>query len=532
MLSNAQQAIQTARRHLTKLEWKEAVQALGPLTAQKKPDPEALFLMGAAQEGLKNMPLAAEYARRAVRTFEHPEALLLLARVERFRGNTDEALRLADKLITKNAKAFPARLVKASALEAAGRFDEAREVVEPMLAEVREKGGHHLLGVLVEWSKLLVQFKRYDEAVEAIDESVALPHCDDEVRRSQYHLRAKALDRAKDYKGSWESAVKANSYFKVPYDPSLYDEQVSVLIENWSAERMAKFPISKCDSPVPVFVAGMPRSGTSLIDQIIDAHPLAAGVGELTNIEMFASELSKHYNPDIEPPECFGRMRDDQWTKAARDYVRYIKKLSPEGAERVVNKSLGNYKLVGLLARLFPNTKIIHAIRDPRDVAISCFMGGFNNNFHAYTTQVDWVAHNWAHSVRLMNHWKKTLDVPILDVHYERLVSDPETEFPRLIEFLGLDWDEKCFEFHKTKRTVRTLSYDQVNRPIYTSSKGRHANYAEFIEGIEFPPYDPFSDDPFQGMDEYIERLAEARRAAAAADEPLPAAPPAEPDAG
>lgn len=238
-----------------------------------------------------------------------------------------------------------------------------------------------------------------------------------------------------------------------------------------------------------MFVAGMPRSGTSLIDQIIDAHPKAAGVGELASIEAFARQLTQTYDPSKDPPACFGHLQERAWTRVANKYVREITRLAPPGAQRIVNKALGNNKLVGLLARLFPETRIIHAIRDPRDVAVSCFMGGFNNRLHAWTTRIDWVARAWDQSMRMMEHWKQTLDVPILDVHYEKLVNDPDREFPRIIEFLGLDWDDHCMEFHKSRRTVRTLSYDQVNRPLYTSSAGRHKHYTRQIEGIEFPKY-------------------------------------------
>ena len=173
--------------------------------------------------------------------------------------------------------------------------------------------------------------------------------------------------------------------------------------------------------------------------------------------------------------------------------MRDLKKRAPEGAERVVNKALGNNKLVGLIARLFPKTRIIHAVRDPRDVAVSCFMGGFNHAVHPWTTRFEWIAEAWKQSYRMMQHWKDTLDVPILEVHYERLVGDPENEFPRLIEFLGLEWDDKCMEFHKSRRTVRTLSYDQVNRPLYKTSAGRHKNYEQWFGDAKFPHYDPWA---------------------------------------
>jgi len=142
------------------------------------------------------------------------------------------------------------------------------------------------------------------------------------------------------------------------------------------------------------------------------------------------------------------------------------------------------------LRSFLPGTPHILMIRDPRDVAVSCFMGGFKQQAFAWTHRFEDIAHAWGQSRRVMEHWERTLDIPILEVRYERLVAEPETEFPRIIEFLGLEWDDACREFHTSKRTVRTLSYDQVNRPLYTSSIARHRNYAQWLKGIEFPAYE------------------------------------------
>ncbi|MCW5777375.1 MAG: sulfotransferase [Phycisphaeraceae bacterium] len=367
-------------------------------------------------------------------------------------------------------------------------------MIEPMLDPASNGGREAEAPLRFEWAKLLVHAKRHEEAI-ALLEGILLEPQPDGFRQVVLHLLAKARDRMGDYRGAYAAAERANRINKLPFSPEVYEQQISMLIENWSRESMAKFPSSSCDSAVPVFVAGMPRSGTSLIDQIIDAHPRAFGVGELATIEDFAQQLAAAWNPDLPPPGCFGRYDSFRWTRAARDYLREVQRLAPK-AERIVNKALGNNKLVGLIARLFPKTRIIHAIRDPRDVAVSCFLGGFNNRLHPWTTQVDWAVSAWVQSMRMMEHWKASLDVPILDVYYENLVRDPETEFPRIIEFLGLEWDDACRDFHQSRRTVRTLSYDQVNRPLYVTSAGRHANYAAFLKDIEFPRYEPKPSTP------------------------------------
>jgi len=489
--SKRQQAVRTLREHLSATRNQEALQSIDDVPDKLQQDPEILFLWSLALERAMMYKQAVEKAQLSYRKHEHPDAMFVLARCYRALGETERCLDWCNRIEKRKPDDETTVYIRAGALEEAGRFDEATALLEPRIDAYAEKGTEIPLGLRLEWSKLLVQNKDYDGAVGMIDGTLASCAMDP-VRNMQFHLKAKACDRKKDFDTAFEAAGAANEIGRIEFDPEIYEQQVTALMEIWSRENMQKFPLSACDSELPVFVAGMPRSGTSLIDQIIDAHPKAAGVGELNSIESFAIKLGQAYDPDLDPPECFGQFDERKWTKVAKDYVREVKRLAPPGTERVVNKALGNNKLVGLITRLFPNTRIIHAIRDPRDVAISCYMGGFNNRLHPWATRIEWAANAWAQSQRMMDHWKDSLDIPILEVHYEKLVTDPENEFPRIIDFLGLEWDERCFEFHKSRRTVRTLSYDQVNRPLYTSSSGRHANYAKHIEGVEFVEYDPF----------------------------------------
>ncbi|MFT5425068.1 MAG: tetratricopeptide (TPR) repeat protein [Phycisphaerales bacterium] len=488
-LSKRARAIPEIRQALSENANAQVVKLITALPPKLQKDPEVLYLHALVMERLGKRPEACRLAERSVAMHPSLECLMILARCSRAAGQTDPALRWCDQAETLAPGNETVAYIRSGVLEEAGRFDEATAVLAPIAASYEGRGDQMPMGLRLEWSKLLVQRKDFDAAIELIDTTVGAPELPPAARSQQLYLKAKALDRKKAYVESWGAAESANEIGQLEFDPELYEEQVSVLMENWSAERMERFPISACESELPVFIAGMPRSGTSLIDQIIDAHPKASGVGELNTVEQFAMQLGAVYDAELEPPACFGKMDAGKWTRAARDYVRQLEKLAEPGVERVVNKALGNNKLVGMIARLFPRTRIIHAIRDPRDVGISCFMGGFNNRMHPWTTRLDWAANAWGQSSRMMQHWKDTLDVPILEVRYEELVRDPETQFPRIIEFLGLEWDEACREFYKSQRTVRTLSYDQVNRPIYTSSAGRHVNYAECIEGVEFPAY-------------------------------------------
>ncbi len=416
---------------------------------------------------------------------------MIMSRVLRARGDTEAALSACDRALRLRPGTMPYLIHRAGTLEEAGRIEEARSTIDPLITDIERHGRQIPAPLRFELAKLLVQEKDYGRAVEVIDAVLSEGSSPAEFCRLAQYLKAKALDRSGSYAEAFAASSAANDIGRIDFDPRLYEQQVGLLISNWSAERLAQFPITSCDDDTPVFIAGMPRSGTSLIDQIIDAHPQASGVGELSTIEAFSAALSRDYHPDLQPPHCFGSNGAHAWNRVARDYLRQVRALAPSGSQRIVNKALGNNKLVGLLARLFPRTRIIHAMRDPRDVAISCYMGGFNNRLHPWTTRLEWAACAWEQSQRLMDHWKSVLDVPILDVKYESLVRAPDEEFPRLVEFLGLEWHPACRDFYKQRRTVRTLSYDQVNRPLYTTSSGRHMNYAARIEGISFPAYDP-----------------------------------------
>jgi tetratricopeptide (TPR) repeat protein len=470
---------------------KEALDLLRPFDLPAAVDGEVELLLALAYESLERPVDALVRAERSLAVKEHPTTLLLLGRLARRAGETDRALEFCGRAAMVDDARPAALLLRIGVLEEAGRIAEARASLDELLHRHRRDPLGPPLPVRIEEAKVLVQEGRRVEAIARIDGLLARHGAGGtqpvEPARSLLYLKAKALDREGRYDEAMEAAQAANDRGRIEFDPRIYEEQVDALIANWSKERMRRFPRSACLDERPIFVAGMPRSGTTLLDQIIDAHPDAAGVGELASIESFALRLSQAYRHDLDPPACFGPFADPAaLTSVADDYVRSISERSPS-ARRIVNKALGNNRLVGLLAVLFPRTRIIHAVRDPRDVAVSCVMGGFNNALYPWTTKLEWVARAWEQSKRLMDHWADALDIEILEVRYERLVTNPDEEFPRLVSFLGLPWDERCRAFHESRRTVRTLSYDQVNRPLYATSAGRWRRYEKHLAGIDWP---------------------------------------------
>ncbi len=227
----------------------------------------------------------------------------------------------------------------------------------------------------------------------------------------------------------------------------------------------------------PVFIVGMPRSGTTLVEQILASHKQVHGAGERKDI--FEIEARLEGDTSGRPPS--------EWDQAVvrREAAAQIARLQALGgsAERVVDKLPDNILQLGLIAVLFPNARVIICRRDPRDICLSCFFQRFRDGM-AWTYDLADTAARTSEIERLTAYWHSVLPLRMMEVHYETLVGDLEGESRRLIDFLGLDWDDACLSFHATERAVQTASFWQVRQPLYASSAGRWRHYQPHIRPV------------------------------------------------
>jgi hypothetical protein len=220
-----------------------------------------------------------------------------------------------------------------------------------------------------------------------------------------------------------------------------------------------------------VFIVGMPRSGTSLVEQIAASHSAVFGAGELTEIGEIAARVQ------YVGAAGFGlNWNATEVGRLAEFYLGRSRHLG-RGAVRVIDKNPDNIFHLGLVAVLFPSARIIFCRRDPRDIAISCFFQKFSGRRAAFSYDLADCGRRYVLTEALSTYWHRTLPLRTIDVEYEALVANLEGESRRLIDFLGLDWEPACLEFHRTERTGATASGWQVRQPLYDRSVGRWRNY-------------------------------------------------------
>jgi tetratricopeptide (TPR) repeat protein len=294
-----------------------------------------------------------------------------------------------------------------------------------------------------------------------------------------------AIGQIHENSGEYAQAFDHFTQSKVPlkkkFDLARFTATVSSNVTGFNADVLQRFAGYGDPSKLPVFVVGLPRSGTTLTEQIIAAHPKAGGVGELKRIGAMVQALSKGNGP----AQLFESLQEggpERCRVLAGKYVSLLKFLAP-GAKRVVDKMPHNFMAIGLISLLFPNARIVHCLRHPADNFISAYQNMMNSN-HSYSYAPEDYARYYREYLRLMRHWQSLVPDRILSLRYEELVARPEEEIRRLLEFLGLPWDSRCLRFHEREAMVKTFSRQQVRSAVHQGSTARWKNYRAQLQPL------------------------------------------------
>lgn len=286
----------------------------------------------------------------------------------------------------------------------------------------------------------------------------------------------KMYEKAGQYDNAFANYKGANEIRKTLKGRDFSIQQFTEMIEQlqsvFDQDFFARHAALGIETEVPVFIVGMPRSGTTLVEQIISAHPQAFGAGELDHIKNLRIRLQ----PEIVTFLTTNTMiPQPQIEEAANEYLNALQRLAPD-AIRIIDKMPQNFLHLWLICLMFRKPRIIHCCRTPLDTCLSCYFTDFTGE-HGYKNDLRTLGQYYTLYQHLMQHWQAVLPAPILDVHYEELVAEQEKISRRIIEFCNLDWDERCLSFHTADSHVRTASNAQVRQKIYRSSLNRWEKY-------------------------------------------------------
>jgi tetratricopeptide (TPR) repeat protein len=289
----------------------------------------------------------------------------------------------------------------------------------------------------------------------------------------------KYFDDLRNYDEAFGHYARANELTKrygVTYDRTHFSALVTRIIGRFQPEFIRECRSGASAADLPIVIVGMPRSGTSLAEQILASHPAVFGAGELTFWHGAYRRLEQTV-PDGAPD---GRLLADM----ARHYLERLTAVGG-GSLRVVDKMPANFLYAGLIHAIFPNARIVHMQRHPLDTCLSIYFQNFFN-IGAYANDLDNLAHYYGEYLRVTDHWRSTLPATaLLEIPYEALIADQEGWTRRMLDFVGLPWDPKCLEFHATDRVVITASKWQVRQKINTASAGRWRNYEKFVGPLQ-----------------------------------------------
>ncbi len=353
-----------------------------------------------------------------------------------------------------------------------GRFDDAQAEYGRAIAVRPDYADAHFL--LSE----IRNVHRSDAEMSALEALAARADLPADKKSMVHFALAKALEDCKDYPRAFEHLRKGNDLKRqlIEYDEPQVANFLKRVASVFDRGLLDRFQGEGDPSAVPIFVVGMPRSGSSLIEQILASHPQIHGAGELWDLEAAARiVLTASALPDPYP-ECVPALGGTALRRMAQTYLARLPVVA-EDKVRIVNKMPGNYLRIGLIRMILPNARIVHTMRNPVDNCISCYSKLFSMG-QQFSYDLAELGRYYRMYAEMMSHWRSILPQgAMLDVSYEEVVDDLEGQARRLIEYCGLSWDDRCLSFHETSAPVRTASAAQVRQPLFRTSLQRWRRY-------------------------------------------------------
>ena len=435
---------------------------------------------------------AIKSLQRAISLSETGEAYSTLARAHELKGRVRQTLECFSKALELDSNSLSIKNATATFMINNGMLQEAEELFMQTAEKGDPNGLNGILLILDKRGEYKEALRLIENNIDAVNSSIGLQLIHAKILLAQdfnddslevlesintrsltpnfavnyYHLIGDVYHSKKVFDKGFEAYSKANKLRGIQYDKSKVEFEITDLMIKYPDKKsVSNHPNSGNFCERPIFIVGMPRSGTSLLEQILTMHSKISGAGELDDINEFASTTSIN---DIESLKLLAKKYEDK-----------LISIDPK-MKFITDKMPHNVFHAGFIAQLFPASKLIYCRRIDNDVMMSCFRRNFHGS-HEYATSLDSIRHYMSKVHAIMEHWKRVLPLPIFELNYEELVSNPKIILSELLDFLNLSWEESMLNFHKSTRQVHTASYDQVRKPLYRTAINSSDPYLEFL---------------------------------------------------
>ena len=462
--------------HWREKRYAEAYPHLKWLAEAQPKNVQAWLYFGDCLLGLTQMDAAVLAFKRAVEA--EPTNFMAqfhLGRASSLAGDNEAALEAARRAEKLKPNSVELQHLLSAIFLSMGSFDKARAALEQAL-----ECNPNYVAAYEDLSRLRPDQAQAEQLVTRLQDKLKeVDHAPDDEAAMHFAL-GNLQDRLQDYDAAFAAYSQGNALDRqqFPFEREPFAKQFEETKLGFTGEVFDALKEAGSDDRSPVFIVGMPRSGTTLVEQIIGSHPGVHAGGELVRMQFIAQSLMQQSGSDIHYPRDVAAMDPQALVQLGSDYLNSLKSGAPQDCARITDKLPLNFLNVGLITVLLPNAKIVHCRRDPMDTCLSCFIQHFTKlgglNFARDLGDLGFYYRNY---LSLMDHWRDVLPQPMFEVNYEELVDNQEAVSRQLIAHLELEWDDACLDFHNSDRSVRTASLWQVRQPIYKSSKQRWKRY-------------------------------------------------------
>ena len=433
-----QYTLAAALRELGRLD--EAITAYRRLVAAGDEDPDVFSGLATVLEAMSELEIAtAGYESALELAPDHSEAAAGLARIMTATGKPAAALDLLTSHVDRGDSPACLHIARAGALQVAGRRDEALLCLADLV-------------------------KRPGPVEDLVPAHVML---------------GDLLDLRGDYALAFAQYRQARKLRQRRYDAAAQEDFVRRMITSFTRETMQHMPRGS-RSRSPVFVIGMPRAGGAMLERLIAAHPMASGAGALPHVDLGAGRIGRYNNAGLSYPECATVMRERDLRELSAAYLAHLLGRG-DGGRRIVDSKWLNYLHVGLIELMFPQARLVHCYRAPVDAGLGCYFNAQPEFGEPFTGELADVGHFYGQYRRLMDHWRATTTLPMLELDFDALLLDPETEARRLIDFLGLPWDPACLALAEH---VAGTGAGIPQPPLPGMTSGWSRNYEKFLDPL------------------------------------------------